>query len=362
MFVALRELRRSWRRFGLVGVVVVLVAVLSTIVVGLSDGLVQQGTSGLRDLPLDHLAFAPHAQATFSRSTVDDTQLEKWRDHAEASPLGVSFVNASSDAGAHESIDLALFGVTADSFLVERDDARAALAGPPGLVLSHAFEEKGIRVGDRFSIGGGGVTLPVLGFTFAGSYGHVDLAFTSLSTWQQITYGTDANGRFSAVALRVPPGTDVAAIDRSAGTDTLTKTDAYAGSPGYSAETQTMTMIRVFLLVISALIVGAFFTVLTLQRVRQIGVLKAMGASSWYVIRDGLAQIAIVVVAATVVGTALGAAVIVAMSGGAVPVQFSGGSVVTSAVILAIAGIVGGAVTLRRISRIEPSIALGAEA
>ena len=37
MFVAVRELRRAWRRFGLVGLVVVLVAVLSTVVVGLSD-------------------------------------------------------------------------------------------------------------------------------------------------------------------------------------------------------------------------------------------------------------------------------------------------------------------------------------
>ena len=35
----------------LVGLVVVLVAVLSTVVVGLSNGLVQQGTSGLHDLP-----------------------------------------------------------------------------------------------------------------------------------------------------------------------------------------------------------------------------------------------------------------------------------------------------------------------
>lgn len=365
MFVAVRELRRSWRRFGLVGVVVLLVAVLSTIVVGLSDGLVEQGTSGLRDLPFDHLAFAPHSQATFSRSTVDEHARAVWDEHAQTSPLGVSFVNAAAQGTTSgSSIDLALFGVPADSFLVQRDDARAALAGPPGLVLSDAFADKGVHVGDKFAMGGSGVVLPVLGFTHAGSYGHVDLAFTSLSTWQQISYGSsaDAQGRYSAIALKVPAGTDIAAVDRAAGTDTLTKKAAYAGSPGYTAETQTMTMIRVFLLVISALIVGAFFTVLTLGRVRQIGVLKAMGASSGYVIVDGLVQIAIVVVAATAVGTAIGGALIAAMSGGSVPVQFSTGSVITAAAILAIAGIIGGALTLGRISKIEPSVALGVEA
>jgi putative ABC transport system permease protein len=362
VFVAVRELRRARRRFALVGVVVALVGMLSTIVVGLSDGLVQQGTSGLRGLPFDHLAFEPHAQATFSRSTVNDRQLQVWREHATASPLGVSFLNAAAVRTSASSIDLALFGVPADSFLVQRGDARAALAGPPGLVLSDAFEKKGVRVGDRFQLGGSGVVLPVLGFTFAGSYGHVDLAFTSLSTWQQIAYGAEPRGRFSAIALKVPSGTDIAAVDKLAGTDTLTKQAAYAGSPGYTAETQTMTMIRVFLLVISGLIVGAFFTVLTLQRVRQIGVLKAMGASSSYVIRDGLLQIAVVVISATALGTVIGGGLIAAMSGGSVPVLFSAGSVSTAAVILAVAGILGGAVTLRRISRVEPSVALGVEA
>jgi putative ABC transport system permease protein len=362
VFLAVRDLRRSWRRFGLVGLVVVLVAALSTVVVGLADGLVRQGTSGLRDLPFDHLAFAPHAQATFSRSTLGGQQLRTWQRHATASPLGVSFVNAAVSAPGGPSIDLALFGVPADSFLVQRADARAALAGLPGLVLSDAFEVDGVRIGDRFRIGGSGVTLPVLGFTFAGSYGHVDLAFTSLSTWQRITYGNDPHGRFSAIALRIPSSTDIAAVDEAAGTETLTKTASYAGSPGYTAETQTMTMIRVFLLVISALIVGAFFTVLTLQRVRQIGVLKAMGASSWWVIRDGLAQITIVVLAATAAGTAAGGALITAFAGGDVPVAFSAGSVVRAAVLLAAAGVLGGAVTLRRVSRIEPSIALGVEA
>lgn len=362
MFIAVRELRRSWRRFSLVGLVVALVAVLSTIVVGLSDGLVQQGISALRALPFDHLAFEPHAQATFSRSTLDERQLAAWRAHAVASPLGVSFVNAAAVGKTGSSIDVALFGVEAQSFLVQRADARTALAGPPGLVLSDDFVKKGVRVGDRFRMGGSNIVLPVRGFTFAGSYGHVGLAFTSLSTWQQITYGTDPRGRFSAIALKISSGTDISAVDHQAGTDTLTKESAYAGSPGYTAETQTMTMIRVFLLVISAMVVGAFFTVLTLQRVRQVGVLKAMGASSWYVIRDGLAQISAVVVAATAVGTLVGAALIAAMSGGAAPVRLSATSVATAAVTLAVAGIIGGAVTLRRISSVEPAIALGVEA
>ena len=49
---------------------------------------------------------------------------------------------------------------------------------------------------------------------------------------------------------------------------------------------------------------GAFFTVLTVQRTRQIGLLKAMGASNGYVLRDGVGQMTLLVAAATLAGAA----------------------------------------------------------
>ena len=70
MFLAWRDLRRTWRRFLLVGAVVALVAVLSTVLAGLADGLVRDGTSGVRALPYTDLAMEPGAAAVFSRSTV----------------------------------------------------------------------------------------------------------------------------------------------------------------------------------------------------------------------------------------------------------------------------------------------------
>ena len=362
MFLALRDLRRGIRRFALVGLVVVLVATLSTVLAGLADGLVRDGTSGLRALPLDHLAFQPHAQAAFSRSILDDHALEVWSEakDVKASPLGMSFVNAQS-VGSGPNIDLALFGIAPDSFLLPDARARASMSGTPGLVLAREVADQGVKVGDKYRIAGSDVALPVLGFTFAGSYGHVAIAYVSLPTWQQITYGNDARGRYSALALHLT-GADLAAIDRQAGTDTITKKAAYAGSPGFSAETATMTLIRAFLVVISALVIGAFFTVLTIGRTRQIGLLKAMGASNGYVLRDGIGQMTVVVVAATAVGVGVGALVISLLSRGSAPVELTAPALVITAGSMIVSGIVGSLVAFRRITRIEPAIALGVEA
>lgn len=361
MYLALRDLRRNWRRFGLVGLVVGLVAVLSTVLSALATGLVSDGISGLRGLPLTHLAFEPGSGAVFTRSTLDARALDEWRrtPGAEASPLGVAFVNAAP-TGSGPRLDLALWGVPADSFLVQRADARAALSGPPGLVLSDELEGQ-VKVGERFTVAGSDLELPVLGFTYAGSYGHVPIAFTSLATWQELHYGNDARRRFSAVALRFDGAVDTTKVDRAAGTETRTKASAYAGSPGFSAETGTMTLIRSFLIVISALIVGAFFTVWTVQRTRQIGLLKALGASNGYAVRDGVGQLALVVVLFTATGAALGALVAGAVGGGDVPVELTLRGTVTTGSILAVVGVLGSVVALRRITTVEPIVALGVE-
>ena len=364
MFLALRDLRRGWRRFALVGSVVGLVAVLSTVLCGLADGLVRDGTSGLRALPLTHLAFAPHSEAAFSRSTLDDRALAAWRaqDGVQAAPIGVSFVNGAPVGGrpGEPSIDLALFGVRAGDFLADADERRAR--DLEGLVLASELRDDGVEVGDRYRIAGSDVVLPVLGFTYAGSYGHVPIAYTSLASWQRIAYGRDARGRYSALALRLPDGVPAATTAARAGTELKTKVEAYDGSPGFTAETATMTLIRAFLLAISALVVGAFFTVLTVQRTHQIGLLKAMGASTAYVVRDGVAQMLVIVVLATVAGGAAGTAIVAALDGGPVPVALEPGGIAASAALLVAAGLAGSLVAFRRIARVEPAVALGVEA
>ncbi len=360
MFLAWRDLRFGRARFALVGVVIALVALLTTLLSGLAAGLVDDGISGLRSLPLTHLAMQPGGDASFSRSTLTETNLEPWTrvPGVEVAPLGVSFFNARTTAG--KTLDLAVFGTPAGSFLAPRSDAQHALKGRPGLVLSDGFRADGIKIGDELTIVGPDVTLPVLGFTYGGSYGHVDIAFTSLAEWQHLLYGNDAQGRFSAIAVKAPDDRSFAAVDEAAGTETLTKIAAYAGSPGFTAESATMSLIRGFLLVISALIVGAFFTVWTVQRTRQIGLMKALGASSAYVLRDALGQLTVVLVVATAIGAAAASALGL-LTGDGVPFSLHAGSIIASAVTLVIIGMAGSLVAVRKVTRIDPIIALGAE-
>jgi putative ABC transport system permease protein len=365
MYLGLRDLWVARGRFALVGIVIALVALLSTILSGLANGLVDDGISGLRALPLTHLTFQEGAESSFSRSILTPSELDAFTDApgVEATPIGVSFLNAATEDG--KTIDIALFGVDPEGFLAGESAAPEAESGDAagggidgGLVLADELRDE-VEVGERFTIAGSDLTLPVIGFTFGGTYGHVPIAYTSLDTWQQLQYGDDDRGRFSAVALQADDGADLAAVDEAAGTETDTKEAAFAGSPGYSAETATMSLIRGFLLVISALVVGAFFTVWTVQRTRQIGLLKALGASTAYVVRDALGQLAVVLLVSVAAGTAVGLG-LGSLVGEDVPFSFAVGSVVASALALAVVGMAGSLVALRKLTGVDPVISLAA--
>jgi putative ABC transport system permease protein len=363
MFLAWRDLLVARGRFVLVGIVIALVALLTTMLSGLATGLVHDGISGLEALPLTHLAFQPGADAVFSRSTLTDANLAPWEQRLgkDSSPVGVSFFNAKRADGT--TIGLALFGVRPDGFLAPTPDRGDTLGDGPGLVLSDAFEEEGVNVGDELTIVGVDRTVPVVGFTEGGSYGHVDIAFSSLGTWQELVFGDNARGRFSAVALKVPEGTSDADLERiqaASETGVVTKVDAYQGSPGFTAETSTMDLIRGFLLLISALIVGAFFTVWTIQRTRQIGLLKALGATNGYVVRDSLGQLAVILLGATLVGVAI-ALGLGSLVGSGVPFSLEPAPVAVSAAALVVLGMAGSLVALRRITSVDPVVAMAAD-
>lgn len=154
--------------------------------------------------------------------------------------------------------------------------------------------------------------------------------------------------------------TDFAAIDAEAGTTTMTLVESFNASPGYEAETLTLSMIQFFLYAICALVIGAFFTVWTIQRTHDIAVLRAMGASSGYLLRDSLAQATLLLLAFTVLGLAAGIGMGAAMPD-SMPFDLEPVPIAVATTLTIGLGLVGAAVAVLRITRIDPLSALGGQ-
>lgn len=362
MFLSLRELRFAKGRFSLVGTVIGLIATLMVLLSGLATGLVDDGIAGLRALPATHIAFDEDADASFSSSVVERATWEALAEApgvTDAAPLGNALFNARTSHGL--PVNLALFGVEQDSFLAPSvTEGRPLGAAPDGVVIADKLAEEGVRLGDQIQLDVVGTTLTVVGIAPTGTYGHVPVVYAPLAVWQQATFGHtgDAPERVSTVALRLADNADPAALESEFPIQVVTRSQSYHSSPGYTEETRTMQMIQLALYVISAVLVGAFFVVWTVQRRQEIGVLKALGATDRLLLREALGQGVVIIGAAATAGLLAGW-LLGSLVGDQVPFRLSLTAVVSSIGLLVFFGLVGATFAIRRITAVDPLIALG---
>ncbi|RLV09924.1 peptide ABC transporter permease [Streptomyces griseocarneus] len=352
MFVAFRDIRFAKGRFALMGTVVALITTLVVFLYGLTGGLAREATSAVAGLPVDRIVFgAPpgaEPEVSFGNSSVDERQLRAW----QAAPgvraaelLGVAMTRLTAHGKA-----------TSVSALGTPARLRPALlsGAAPGdgqlAVSERVAREGGIRVGDRVVLGT--EELSVSGVTADRAYGHAPSVWTTLATWQGVSHQRQPS--VLAVTGSGNPSGDAARTTEAVPVD-----DALDGIDGYAAEHGTLQLVQGFLFVVSALVVGAFFTVWTVQRRPDVAVLKAVGASSGYLVRDALGQAAAVLLAGALLGAAAGAAG-GALAAAAVPFELGAATVAVPVAAMVLLGLAGSALAVRRITSVDPLTALGA--
>ncbi|MFI9117411.1 ABC transporter permease [Streptomyces venezuelae] len=356
MFVAWRDLRFAKGRFALMGTVIVLITLLVGLLSGLTAGLARENVSAITGLPADRLAFAapPSGQSvSFTNSTVTEDQWRRWSQRpgvASAAPLGIRTLNG---AAGDRTAAVSAFGTEPESGL-----APVAPAVGKAVLSESAAEELGVAPGDAVRLGP--LELTVAAVAGDASYSHTPVVWTSLDDWQRLGHsGTTAPEQATVIALRGGEGTDWAAGDAAVGTEARTVDDALTAIGSYQAENGSLQLMRGFLFAISALVIGAFFTVWTIQRSGDVAVLKALGASTPYLLKDALGQAVLMLTAGTLLGTALAVGIGALVSGGNVPFALEPLTVLGPAAVIVVLGVLGAALSIRRITAVDPLTALG---
>ncbi|MGY1456461.1 ABC transporter permease [Streptomyces sp. SS8] len=365
MFVAWRDLKFAKGRFALMGAVIVLMTLLVGLLSGLTAGLGRQNVSAITSLPADAIAFAAPEEGgepSYADSAVTERQWRRWARTpgvSGAEPLGITTTKAAAGG---RSAGVSVFGVRPGSALVPDGGPGGGLNGGPGdaVVLSAtAAHDLGLAVGDAFTLAGRRATVAaVSGDAF---FSHTPVVWTGLGFWREITPPTGgADGPAATViALNTTSAADVEAADRAAGTRTVARDDSLSAIGSYASENGSLQLMRGFLFVISALVVGAFFTVWTIQRSGDIAVLKALGASTATLLGDALGQAVVLLACGTLIGTGAAAAAGALVSGMDVPFLLTPATVLVPAAVMTALGALGAALSIRRITSVDPLTALG---
>lgn len=349
MFVGWREIRHARGRFLLIGLTVALIMVLVGFLSGLTGGLAVQNVAGVLGWPADRIVFGqPSGTAlTFADSEVGPEQAMRWQQAPgvrSAHPVGVSVARArSTDASAAVTV----FGV--DPGWVPTSPTRDGALG----LSSEAARQLDVGVGDRVTIGGRAYSVEAIGGDWW--YSHTPVVQMAIADWRAMA---PADGSFASV-LVVTGDADWSALDATAGTRSTSVLDALTAIPAFRSETGSLLLMVAMLFAISALVVGAFFTVWTMQRKGDIAVLKALGASTRTLVRDALGQALVVLLG----GIGVGLAAVVGfglMVGSVLPFLLSPLTTLVPALVMVALGLLGAGLALRSVTTADPLTALGA--
>lgn len=358
----IRELRRRPTRFLVATVVLAFLSTLLLFLGGLLDGLYLGSTGAVRAQNADVIVYSSTARDSFLRSRITADV----RSQVEA----VNGVDAVGGLG------LVLLGADVPG---QTDPADVAIAGyeiaPKGVpdvstlydgqgVADRRLEDQGVGVGDTLLVGPAKTEITVVGWVDDTSYLQQGTIWVNLPTWREVQNANRPDAAVAADVVQVlvvrGSGDLPAAIDAATGgaTSTLTVDEAVLALPGVEQQSSTFNQIIYSTLVVVLAVVGLFFSLLTLERLGLYGVLKAVGASSGRLFVGVVLQAVVVTIIAFVAGSALALAASAALPAG-VPLQLEPSRFVFTFVALLVASVLGSAISLRKVLRVDPASAIG---
>jgi putative ABC transport system permease protein len=227
-----------------------------------------------------------------------------------------------------------------------------------------AANNSGFSVGTRFQAGD--TELTVVGVADNATYAVVPTAYLPIDTWTEVfrsEYPGSPVTPFNIVGVQVADGADAAAVASAInssvpGVEALTRQAAADATPGVSSISQSFGLIVGITFLIVIVVIGFFFQILTVQKLRAFTVLKAVGATTAKLARAVSAQIVAMVVAGVLIGTGLLAATaagtkdVFAISLNPVLITQAGAAVLAFSLLV-------GLFSIRKIARQDPASAAG---
>lgn len=377
-YLAFKEVWRNRGRFFLFSMVIALITALVLFIAALAEGLASANKEYLSKLDAQLIVFQKDVDTSISASRIGRSKLNSIRRVNGVQEIGsIGFSNGALIFPDRPKLNISLIGVEPG-----QPGNPPVLAGK-GLSNSYANEViMDATIADRARVKVGDLiviqtiqgteekryTLKVVGRTSSQQHLFAPSVFLPYRTWDTIRPQGAANAGLveivaNVVAVRVDPTANPANVAEQI-TQTVSDVEvtdiptAIEALPGYSAQQSTLQTQQVFTLLIGVLIVGGFFQIQLLQKIPQIGVLKAIGTSNSTVAGAVVMQIIIV----TTFGVLLGGGVTTLLAIGIpknVPIVFTGSSVALAIGLLLAIGPLGGLVSVFRAVTVEPLLALG---
>ncbi len=364
MRLALLEMRRAKLRFGLLSGAVSLLVFLVLFLSALSGALVNSFTGALTNLDANVLVYSDTARDNIQGSRLEPGTVAKVAEVPGVAAAAGLATTTSSAILPEGTGDLQLFGFTPN-----------APGAPGGLTDGRlpsannevAADVPGATIGSTITLQPTNITLTVVGILKGAQFNAAPTAYVDLASYEAAQKAANPNAPFipiNAVAVETAAGQSDAAVadaitNTVPGTQGYTLQDAVSQIPGVSSVSQTFGILVGLTFIIGIVVIGFFFLILTVQKMKVFTLLRATGASTWRLTKTVSTQITAVVFLASVVAVLLTYGALAGVSTG-IPVSLEPGLVVTTVLAVWIFSLLTGLLSVRRIRAIDPATAAGA--
>lgn len=272
------EIRFNWKKYLLIELLIVLMMFMVVFLTGLAGGLAEQSAGAIKSLPVDTFILSDDAKNLFSDSymTMEEADNLQSELSGRVTPFSVERSSLKRDETA-EKLDVVYFALTEESFLMPKlVSGTLPQAGENQVLLSQAFAEDGIEIGDELVDSKSELVFTVTGFIERQAYTFAPVAIISQEAHTRLRQAVNPTAEESYQSLAVEDSEQEITIK---GFVSTTKEAVIGEVPGYAAQQLTINLISGVLLFVSAAILGIFFYILTLQKRQQFGVMRAIGLS-----------------------------------------------------------------------------------
>ena len=357
------EVRRAKLRFGLLTAAVSLLVFLVLLLTTLSGALVGSLTGALQGLQAQGLVYASSARDNIAASRLDPAAAD-----AVAAVPGVAAVGSVGTFTTRADLagtvgDLQVFG-----FEPGAPGAPGGLSSGrlPEAAGEAAVDGGGVAIGDTIALEPTGIELTVVGLLRGAQFNALPTAYVPLATYADALNAANPGLPFvpiNAVAFDVADGAqpaDVAAAVTGTVPDAVgyTVDEAVAKIPGISSITQSFGILVGLTFIIGIVVIGFFFLILTVQKLKSFTLLRAIGASTRSLAGTVAVQITLGVIVASVIAVVLTLLAVQGLNTG-IPVRLDPTGIVVTVLAVLAFSLLAGLLSIRRIVRIDPSTATG---
>ncbi len=375
-YLAIKEVVRNKGRFFLVALVIALITLLVLFIAALGEGLANGNRQYVANLDAQLVVFLEKSDYSIASSRLETNTVKAVRRVNGVADAGAIYTSSTEIVSLEEPLKVSMLGAEPGRPgmppILEGREFRGGEAREAVMDRNVALRSD-LQIGDTIQIRSTQGTddeffdLKIVGLVEGQSYFFQPTIFVPAATWEKIRPQSESDltsdtpyPNIIAVKLTDPAQAEtmsVTLVEKVSNIEVASIETTINNIPGYSAQQGTVQTQGVFTLLIGILVIGGFFQIQILQKVPQIGVLKAIGSSNGVVGLSAVIQIIFV----TALGVGIGGGMTYLFSLGfppTIPLVFNGArSLIAVALLLAI-GPLGGMVSIIYAVRIEPLKAL----